>query len=609
MLNVFSFNQRINKNQFIFRDIYLLVQKMNELSDNVASEANDTNASAEVDEQQTTLVSDASEIVCVNTSQQSSNFEEILCESALECVPIEVITSSESTDSNTMQAILDENAELKKSNEQYGSLLRQRDDAIELQKKELTLLEAEKEALRREYETGRKEKEQAVVRYVMLEKSIIDANAAKDLSTRKLRDSQKEAENLTTRLKQVTGERDKAHKEIRDFLRESEQLKYNLQTLETKLKWSQRSVTVERSNRVDLEKRLNEVTDQLNQLNEQHQQQIDTERRCEREQDAQLIMMKHLVDEKERALVQLQKSHDELKTAFALLFEKKEQLSKDCEIEQHKYAELEKQLSELEIDKTERTTAFEELQVKFNANERRITACINDNESLTAAISKLHYIEESYTEQSEEMSAIRSKEDEYLSLLRDMTEKCVLAENKLILANSKSSALQLDNERLNKEFKVKAKEMVDTEEDLVKMRHKHSEEIKLFNRIIAEEKSRGATLQSKLDDIVGDLEATRNKHSQTVKELNREVVMLRKSSNQSSPSADSGFGTDTDNRNDTTRDDINGSSSACGQEPSKKTLIDRIVKLQRQLAKQTEKIEFLENHCVALFNELKSKSA
>lgn len=578
---------------------------MNQVPENVETQVNDNGPSE--DNQQTTPASDASEKVHVNSPQKSSNFEEISYESAIECVPIEIVTTSEPSDSNTIQVILDENAELKKSTEQYGSLLRQRDDVIELQRKELALLEAEKEALRREYQTGRKEKEQAVVRYAMLEKSIIDANAAKDSSSRKLRDTQKEAENLTTRLKQVTGERDKAHKEIRMHLHEIEQLKYNLQTLETKLKWSQRSVTVERSNRVDLEKKLNEVTEQLSQLTEQRQQQIDTEKKCEQEQDAQLIMLKHLVDEKDRNLVQLQKSHDELKSEFTVLFEKNEHLSKDCGIEQQRYAELEKKLSEIEKAKNEQTTAFEELQVKFVASESRVSECINENESLTAAISKLNYIEESYKDQSEEMSAIRSKEDEYLSLLRDMTEKCVLAENKLILANSKSSALQLDNERLNKEFKIKVKEINDVEENFGKMRQKHSDEIKLFNRIMTDEKSHSATLQSKLDDIVGDLEATRNKHSQTVKELNRELVMLRKSSNQSSPSADSGFGTDTENRSGSNGD--NGSSSSNGQEPSKKALIDRIVKLQRQLAKQTEKIEFLENHCVALFNELKSKSA
>lgn len=44
------------------------------------------------------------------------------------------------------------------------------------------------------------------------------------------------------------------------------------------------------------------------------------------------------------------------------------------------------------------------------------------------------------------------------------------------------------------------------------------------------------------------------------------------------------------------------------QEPSKKTLIDRIVKLQHAMARQTEKVDFLENHAAQLVGELQKKS-
>lgn len=579
---------------------------MTEITGNIRNQSDNTESHNEIEENDalaTTIDDNPS-----SNKQQPSYFEDVLYESGIECLPIiSEYDSTEPMDLTSHQDILLENEKLNKSNEQYGNLLRQRDDVIDLQKKELALLEAEKEAIQREYVTGRKEKEHAVVRFATLEKSIIDANTAKDLLARKLKDSQKETENLTKRLKQVSGERDKAHKEIREFLRESEQMKYHVQTMETKLKWSQRNLTIEKATKTELEKKCNDLTEQLNQLNEQRQQQIDTERKCEQEQDAQLIMLKHSVDAKERSLIQLQKSHDDLKTEFTCIFEEKEELSKALELEQQKFTDLENKFGELEKANRELTISFEELQNRFELSENHVKESMEENDRITVAINKLKYIEESYIEQSEEMAELRNKEDEFLSLLKDITEKCVFSENKLILANSKSSALQLDNERLNKEFKGKANAMNVIEEELVKMRHKHSEEIKLFNRILADEKNHSSTLQSRLDDIAGDLEATRNKHSQTVKELNRELIMLQKSSNQSSPSADSGFGTDIENRRDAT---MNQSSEMLsnGAEPTKKALIDRIVKLQRQLAKQTEKIEFLENHCVALFNELKSKS-
>lgn len=522
----------------------------------------------------------------------------------------------EATETSIENDLLAENAQLKeelsKAKEQYGNvqgLLRHNEEVIEVQKKELSLLEAEKNALRREYETGKKEKEQAVVRYVMLEKSIIDANAAKDLSARKLRDSQKECEALTNRLKFVCGERDKAHKEMRDQIRENENLKYDLQTCETKLKWNQRNLTQEKALKSDLEKKLNEATEQLNQLNEQRQHQIDTEKKEASEQGAQMIMMKHMIEEKDRNIGQLQKSLCDLRSEFTTIFEKNENLSKDLELEKEKSATILGKLHEMETAMAEKSRSYDDLQSKLDETESNLNHQRSENENMIKAINTLKYIEESYKEQSEEMATLRKKEDEFLTLLKDLTEKCVLVENKLILANSKSSALQLDNERLNKEHKTKVKLVKDMEDELVKAKLKHTEEIKLFNRILADAKSHSETLQNKLDNVIGDLEASKNKHSQVVKELNRELTVLRKRSTESSPSADSGFGTDGETRRNSEQQSTSNGTPSDSQEPSKKALIDRIVKLQRQLAKQTEKIEFLENHCVALYNELKAKTS
>lgn len=530
--------------------------------------------------------------------------------------------SYEATETNIENDLATENAQLKaeleKVKEQYGHVqgaLRQNEEIIELQKKELSLLENEKDSLRREYETAKKEKEQAVVRYAMLEKNIIDASAAKDLSARKLRDSQKEVEALNNRLKFVCGERDKAHKEMREYIRENENLKYDLTNNETKLKWNQRNLTQEKVLKLELEKKLNEVTEQFEQLNEQRQQRIDTEKKSEQEQGAQMIMMKHMIDEKDRQIGQLQKSLSELQSEFATVFEKKENLSKDFEMEKEKSVRLQDKLKELETAIMEKTRAYEDLQSVLELSESSLNSQRNENEAMIKSINKLKYVEENYKDQSEEMAVLRKKEDEYLALLKDMTEKCVLVENKLTLANSKSSALLIDNERLNKDHKAKIKLVKEMEDELVKMKSKHTDEIKLFNRILADEKNHGEVLRNKLDNVIGDLEASKNKHSQVVKELNRELVALRKRSTESSPSADSGFGTDGENRaskqaaDGCSSSNTNGTTTTDPQEPSKKALIDRIVKLQRQLAKQTEKIEFLENHCVALYNELKAKTS
>lgn len=520
--------------------------------------------------------------------------------------------SIEATENSIENELREENDRLKENlstlKTQYGNLhsaLQQKENLVELQKKELTLCESEKESLKRDYESAKKEKEHAVVRYAMLEKNIIDVNTVKDLSARKLKDSQREVELLTNRLKSITSERDKSYKEVRETIRENETLKYDLQTCETKFKWNQVKLKQELSIKNELEKRLNEITHQLNQLSEQRQHQIDTEKKYEQEQGAQLIMLKHLADEKERNLNILQKSMNDMKSEFSELSEKYTNLLADFDAEKQTNNELSVKLDEHERTIAQQKNTIDHNTEQLNATKNTSKIQVQENEHLSATIQKLKYIEECYKEQSEEMATLRTKEDELLKLLKDLTEKCVLVENKLILANSKSSGLMLDNERLNKEHKSNIKTMQDLEDELIKLKLKHNEEIKLFNRILADEKSNIVTLQSKLDNVLGDLEATKNKHSQIVKELNRELCAMRtKQSN--------GLSLKSEQCSDTHADESNGISSGhhldATKEPSKKALIDRIVKLQRLLAKQTEKIEFLENHCVALFNELRAKT-
>lgn len=493
-------------------------------------------------------------------------------------------------------------AEMRTQLANHQTALQQKDNLLELHKKELALMENEKETLRREYETARREKEHAVVRYAMLEKTIIDANNAKDSSARKLKDAQREIETLTNRLKAVAGERDKSFKEVRDCIRENETLKYDLQACETKLKWNQVKLKQEFALKGELEKRLGDATQQLHQISGQRQHQIDSEKKVEREQGAQLIMLKHSVDEKDRNLSIAQKQLADLRSEFAELSERYEKLLIEYEAERRKSADLTEQL-----EKRVETIEFHEKVIEDNQNHLQNDARMRlefekEIANLTATIDGLKCVDENYKEQAEEMAILRSKEDDQLRLLRDLTEKCVVVENKLILANSKASALLLDNERLHKDNKARLKSVQDLEDELEKLKVKHNEEIKLFNRIVGDEKSRCKTLESQLDNVTGDLEATKNKHSQIVKELNRELLSRRENGAARRKS-------DAETA-DQEGAPVNGNSQQLDANggPTKKALIDRIVKLQRQLAKQTEKIEFLENHCVALFNELKAKS-
>lgn len=156
---------------------------------------------------------------------------------------------------------------------------------------------------------------------------------------------------------------------------------------------------------------------------------------------------------------------------------------------------------------------------------------------------------------------------------------------------------------------------------------------------ISERTKQAESLQKQLDLITGDMQALKKKHSQTVKELTRETNQLRKkvehletklqtSNNSNAISSESetekdhsksdsvSINSDSDSLHQQTIQSGNNTSESSSNhhhplnfgEPSKKTLIERILKLQHATARQAEKIDFLENHSATLVSELQKKS-
>lgn len=124
--------------------------------------------------------------------------------------------------------------------------------------------------------------------------------------------------------------------------------------------------------------------------------------------------------------------------------------------------------------------------------------------------------------------------------------------------------------------------------------------------------------KTKFENTLGDLEAAKKKHSQIVKELNRELQKLKRlddnRSRNSSQSLESNKHV-TNSDSESSSDVVSSSAptppppvDTIMQEPSKQHLIDRILRLQKAAVRQTEKIDFLENHTMSLVAELQKKS-
>lgn len=201
-------------------------------------------------------------------------------------------------------------------------------------------------------------------------------------------------------------------------------------------------------------------------------------------------------------------------------------------------------------------------------------------------------------------------------------------------------AIELENTNIKKDKKYYDDIIEGLEKESTAEKQQRNEERLLMTKHISERTKQAETLQKQLDLVTGDMQALKKKHSQTVKELTRETNQLRKKVEhletklQTTSNNSATISSESETEKDHSKSDsvsINSDSDSLHQhpiqagnnvgdsstnhhhslnlgEPSKKTLIERILKLQHATARQAEKIDFLENHSATLVAELQKKS-
>lgn len=470
--------------------------------------------------------------------------------------------------------------------------LEQKDNVIHLQKRELDVLDKEKNSIYRDYDRSQKEKEMAVVRQAVAEKNIIDLKQSNEQLNRRLKESQKELDALAVRLKFITNERDRFGKDLRKSVNECDSLKNDLNAIEMKNKWNQVKLKQEMTTKSLLEQKIAELQQQVNQLNDDKKQNLDSIKYEEKVSEAQLILLKHTVDEREKENASLTSKVNQLKCDLNEITTKYEYLTNE-----HSILLTEKQKQNFQLNETicandQQAKQIEQLTSQLIESDKKLS----DAETLTKSngdkLIELQQLCDRYSDEHLETNKIRARNEKHLIFIEKLTEKSVNLENKLIIATAKVKALDLENEKLKNVYETN-KEFVDKlEKELAQLKTKQIKDVEKFDIELMEQTSLNKDLQNQFENVLGDLDAAKRKHSQVIKELNREIILLREELN---PKSKAQLMISREN------DDV-------VKEPSKKSLIDRIVRLQYSLAKQREKNEFLENHCAGLMNKLKFKS-
>ncbi|XP_005182653.1 coiled-coil domain-containing protein 186 [Musca domestica] len=543
--------------------------------------------------------------------------------------------------------------------DQLQAALTQKDNMISLFQRENAILEKEKESFRREKDLANKARESTVIQFAIKEKSVIDAKKEKEVVEKQLADAKKEIKNYTTKFQALNEEKsriaylmDEKCNEVRKYQRECEKLKTDYGHLESKLKYHMNKLNMETEAKLALEKKLEEERNAPNKMEEKANEKLKIEF------EAQTILLKHEIASKTEHLDKLQKETESQKETIRQLQEQlkqetqeKSQLSEAYNHLQEEHNQIQNSYSEEMLQSAKLRGQLEELQVLKTQNT------LNE-EKIANLSSELGDAKQRLADNEQDLKLLHDREKELLSFNMEMSGSIVDLQNQICLLKSKAQGIEAENMLLKKEKSAYDEKYLALEQQLKQEQLQKNEERLLLAKHLSEKTKLYENTKLKLENVQGDFEATKNKHNTIVKELQREIMKLKKTPDQQgdaprtyicsrceqTTSQNNGYhksATDERLNAETKRSHSRQSSisttvqsvsstagsrrgsessesdTVTGREldfkdenkgPSKKHLVERILRLQQASARQAEKIDFLEQHSLSLVAELQKKS-
>ncbi|XP_043265458.1 coiled-coil domain-containing protein 186 isoform X2 [Colletes gigas] len=496
------------------------------------------------------------------------------------------------------------------------------------------------ETLKREYNAANKERESMVMKYAVSEKQLIDTQRAREYAERKAKESGKQQELLQNKLREMQTERtrichilDGKCREVTELQKEVERLKEDVNMRDIKLKWTQNKLKTEMDLQKDTQQKLDKATTRISEMKEECDQirketqesmrqfQQSEENKAFtldkqlKEQQARLILEKHVTEDKEMLRLRLQKEVETLKNRQQVLIEENNTLTLKIQDAEKSRLSHESNLNNLKMMADQYQKETKELLGKVSELETLKVQLRHKDQCLESTEAEMSQLRAANEELQSDMSACREKEADMLDFTQKLTDKNVRLQSEFTAIEAKVKRLEEEHGPLHERISYLINKVKKLEESLAKEQKIRSEECEILAKHLAEQTQVAQNLSQKLEDSQGENAVLKRKQQISMKEMTRELQQCRKKLEvfeTSSPYNSLGVASRTGSRdtlNGALSDNsINGDQSVQSMEPSKQTLIDRIIKLQEDNAKKAEKLDFFEEHSRSLVEELQKKT-
>ncbi|XP_077482367.1 coiled-coil domain-containing protein 186 isoform X2 [Stigmatopora argus] len=502
------------------------------------------------------------------------------------------------------------------------------------------------EQANRKCEEARQEKESMVMKYVRGEKEALDLRREKETLDKKLREATKEMERQALRGNQLAQERgrlqqlsDAKEGEVGRLAREVEKLKEDNNSQLIKVKWAQNKLKSEADAHKESKDKLRDITSKLTQAKEETEQirkncqdMIRTYQESEEiksnELDAKLKetkgeLAKHKQEQtdqlevhrvKAKELDDLKRSYkesmdelDTLRTKLKCLEDERprweDELSKYREIINRQKAEIGRQKDLL--------NKMEEVQEQHQRVQEELRSQCEEVESLNGQMVDLH----------RDVQGSREREAELLAFTEKLSGKNARLQ-------SESNALQSQLDQLADSFaQLRARsEETDGALELKSRRLEREETLRRQDvQALQEEKTalldELSQLKTRVDELRDELVTQKRKQAANVKDLTKQLMQARKRMEQVENGSCERDGGSMGSRSSSsgslnTRQAGGGEERLSESHPAtdsfpevdKAVLVERVVRVQKALARKQEKMEFMEDHIKQLVEEIRKKT-
>ncbi|CAC5426412.1 Coiled-coil domain-containing protein 186,Palmitoyltransferase ZDHHC16,Palmitoyltransferase ZDHHC16A [Mytilus coruscus] len=469
------------------------------------------------------------------------------------------------------------------------------------------------------------EKDQMVVKYAQAEKNNIGAQKTIERLESKIKDAAKEKDGLLGKIKDLKLEKtrlghelDLKSSEAQSMRKEAEKFKEQVSSSDVRIKWAQNKLRAELDGHKETKANLEKINQRLKEAKEETEQ---IRRNCQEiiktYQESEEIKSNSLDQ-------QLKKKQTEL------LLQETENKDKE-----ELYTTAMKELEQLKIKHRETLSELHTYQDK--------TMCLEEEHKTDEET--LNKFKHMLQKQKTENKSLQDKTEHMVQLQADFKR----AQNTIASLDAENAELQSENSALNDklmalsvEVQSQKMDLQSKESNLDELSHrlsdvttKSQQEIRQLTEKFNEKSKKVDELSTRIDDEKDEIKTLKRKHVNSMKDLTRQLQQARRKletyeANGEKDSASLGSRTSsTGSLNTLTNGDgpnpqphqvpthTYRQSSPPEQEypviteqvePDKQVLIERIVKLQRMLARRNEKIEFVEDHAHQLIDELQKKN-